>query len=139
MIKICLFGYTNEVMSQILLSGPFFICVHIMRNSATSKIVNNIAKIKNVVITPADETDETAALSGMMSCMAQGWRPTSATIQPHCEQIYVSGTVMIANRGNILMFFTEKVSHSRFLNTRKSETIRNSIIQPPSVTMMWKG
>ena len=50
-----------------------------------SRTVKSMANIQNVVITQSDAILVTATFVGIKSCTTQGWRPTSATIQPHWE------------------------------------------------------
>ena len=53
-----------------------------MRSSATSSTVKSTRKMKKVRATLPVLMSETAAKVGIMSCMAQGCLPSSATIQP---------------------------------------------------------
>lgn len=55
---------------------------HMMLTSAMSSTVKSIRKRKKVRATLPDCRSETAATVGIMSWMAQGCRPNSATIHP---------------------------------------------------------
>ena len=46
---------------------------------------------KKVVFTAVGLRLEMATFTGSRPWMVQGWRPTSATIQPHCPQTITSG------------------------------------------------
>lgn len=53
--------------------------------SATSSAAKSTRKMKKVVATEPLAMREAATPTGIRSCIAQGWRPTSATIQPAWE------------------------------------------------------
>ena len=58
------------------------ICFIIIRISAMRRIVKSTRNMKKVVCTVPAVRLERATVTGSRSWIAQGWRPTSATIQP---------------------------------------------------------
>ena len=91
-----------------------------MLTSAMRRMVKTAAKSQKVVITEAEEISEIAAFVGRRSCTVQGWRPTSATIQPASEHIHIRGPDAIA----IICSHLCRKSQS-FLYTANKATTKN--------------
>ena len=114
-------------------SGPRFICLHMMLISAMSSDVNMMTKSIIVVATLPVETSLTAVHVGIISCMAHGCLPISATIYPASLHTHARGIMATAARCSHLYRVISR------LNVMNRRTRKKSMKSEPKPTMTRKA